>query len=115
MAKRDDSRARIPGAFGFEVLPEDGITVVPRTATGDYAALANGAKASFENTRVQAHRAGATHYRWRTCGDSDVCEQCRKNDGRRFAFRKPPRATGHPGEGRCCGHGHCRCYAEPIV
>jgi hypothetical protein len=115
MAKKGDKSVRIRGAFGFEVVPEDGTTVVPRAATGNYAALAEGARTAFENTCVQASRAGVTHYRWRSCGDSDVCPQCRKNDGRRFSFSKPPGMTGHPGDGRCCDHGHCRCYAEPIV
>ena len=102
-------------AFGFRTLPSDDLTVPQRAKPGDYAGASVAARASFENTRKQALKAGCTYYLWRSCGDSDVCEHCRHQNGKRFRFSAPPAVTGHPGDGRCCPHGLCRCYAEPVL
>lgn len=64
--------------------------------------------------QIKAERVGSTSYIWRSAGDSGCCESCAKNNGKTFQWKKPPR-TGHPGEGRCCANGYCRCYAEVII
>lgn len=110
--------------FGIEILPSDGIDVVPRAKlkwkkgadnTAYYAELADGARRSFENVRRRAECVGAKYYIWRTSGDSDVCEACNKKNGKRVRFDKPPVKTGHPGSGKCCPNGHCRCFASPVL
>ena len=50
-----------------------------------------------------------THYTWRTQGDGKVRASHRANDGKIFAWDKPPK-TGHPGEAP-----GCRCRAEPYT
>jgi uncharacterized protein with gpF-like domain len=61
---------------------------------------------------------GVKAYRWRSCGDYDTCAICRRNNGKRFLYAKPP-ASGHPGTFMCDQgdgeSGPCRCYDEPIV
>jgi len=64
------------------------------------------AKASMER---QVH-AGITEYTWQTSEDQRTCEACAKNNGKVFRWDTPPN-TGHPGEGKCCPNGHCRCQA----
>ena len=46
-------------------------------------------------TRTRAF-IGVKAYRWRSCGDYDTCAACRRNNGKRFLYAKPP-ASGHPG------------------
>lgn len=65
-------------------------------------------------TQRRAEMVGATHYYWRTAGDSDVCAVCAARSGKRFAWKKPPE-HGHPSECTACPAGWCRCYAEPIL
>ena len=65
-------------------------------------------------TQSRAEHIGATHYIWRTAGDSDVCPTCAKRNGKRFAWRKPP-PHGHPAECDACPQGYCRCYAEVVI
>jgi len=63
--------------------------------------------------RKQKHKeAGVTHYRWSTSGDGRVCERCRKLDGKKISWNKPP-PGGHPGECGTCKEGYCRCVAVP--
>lgn len=78
------------------------------------AELARRARASFERDRANAHRAGSVAYRWRSCGDADVCGRCKRNNGKRFSWATEP-AGGHPGCGTCDTGEHCRCYAEAIL
>jgi len=67
----------------------------------------------FDAGRVKL--AGVTHYRWQSAGDSDVCDVCRRHNGKRFSYDRAP-SGGHPGDGHVCGNGEvCRCYAEPII
>ncbi|MEH4267092.1 hypothetical protein [Klebsiella aerogenes] len=61
--------------------------------------------------QIQAERIGAKSYIWH--GD-DCCHYCNKQNGKRYYWSKPPK-TGHPGEGRLCPNGYCRCWAEVIV
>jgi hypothetical protein len=42
-----------------------------------------------------------------------VCEDCARNNRRRFSYKKPPK-IGHPGE-CACRNGWCRCIAQPIL
>jgi SPP1 gp7 family putative phage head morphogenesis protein len=51
---------------------------------------------------------GVTHYYWRTSRDERVRATHAKNNGKRFAWNKPPANTGHPTEDV-----NCRCWAEP--
>ena len=53
---------------------------------------------------------GVTHYVWRTSEDERVRPSHRRNNGREFAGRSPPPATGHPGNDI-----QCRCTADPIL
>lgn len=60
---------------------------------------------------------GITHYIWSSCGDSSTCDECAKNNGKKFSWNNPPK-TGHPGEGLCCPKdevGYCRCAALACV
>lgn len=72
------------------------------------------AKANATLTQARAQSVGATHYIWRTAGDSDVRETHAELDGKVFAFDDPPYIDGegnhHAGE-----FPNCRCYAEPIL
>lgn len=72
------------------------------------------AKANATLTQARAQSVGATHYVWRTAGDSDVRETHAELDGKVFAFDDPPYIDGegnhHAGE-----FPNCRCYAEPIL
>jgi len=63
--------------------------------------------------KLRHKRAGASHYIRRTCLDERVCETCRNNDGKKFSWNRNPK-SGHPGEGKCCPDGLCRCYAEAV-
>lgn len=62
-------------------------------------------------TQIQAERVGSSGYVWQ---GSDCCPACDKQVGKRFLWSKPPR-TGHPGEGKLCPNGYCRCWAEVII
>lgn len=72
------------------------------------------AKANATLTRARAELVGATHYIWRTAGDSAVRETHAELDGKVFAFNDPPYIDGegnhHAGE-----FPNCRCYAEPVL
>lgn len=72
------------------------------------------AKTNATLTQARAQSVGATHYIWRTAGDSDVRETHAELDGKVFAFDDPPYIDGegnhHAGE-----FPNCRCYAEPIL
>ncbi len=71
-------------------------------------------KASFAFNKKRATNIGVTHYVWRSTGDSDVCEVCKANDGKVFAYSENPE-HGHAGCGNCKTNGYCRCYDEPIL
>lgn len=75
--------------------------------------LAEKSRQSAMETMERQLAIGITHYTWQTSGDERTCEDCAKNDGKRFAWAVPPR-TGHPGDGKCCQNGHCRCVAIPV-
>ncbi|WPY00858.1 Phage head morphogenesis domain protein [Candidatus Trichorickettsia mobilis] len=53
--------------------------------------------------------ASPEHYIWRTQEDNKVRLTHAANNGKVFAWDKPP-ATGHPGQQR-----NCRCWAEPVM
>lgn len=61
--------------------------------------------------QIQAERVGAKRYIWH--GD-DCCPSCNRQNGKIYAWSKPPK-TGHPGEGKLCPNGYCRCWAEVII
>ncbi len=65
---------------------------------------------------MKANRRGETlehhtppRYIWRTVGDNRVRNRHADNDGKVFAWSRPP-ATGHPGDDH-----NCRCWAEPYL
>lgn len=58
--------------------------------------------------RIKQERIGVKKYTWLSCQDERTCPECAKNNGKTFFWNKPP-DTGHPGEGKCCPNGHCRC------
>ncbi|MCG0458559.1 hypothetical protein L6R44_21075 [Enterobacter cloacae complex sp. ECC445] len=62
-------------------------------------------------TQIQAERIGSPGYVWQ---GSDCCPACDKQAGKKFKWAKPPK-TGHPGEGKLCPNGYCRCWAEVII
>ncbi|QFG06723.1 hypothetical protein CPT_Mulock_021 [Klebsiella phage Mulock] len=66
---------------------------------------------SAKATQIQAERVGSKKYVWR---GSDCCPDCDKQNGKTFFWSKPPK-TGHPGEGKLCPNGYCRCWAEVII
>lgn len=68
----------------------------------------------FAFERMRAESVEATHYRWRTSGDSDVCEVCAGRNGRMFAYWAEPE-HGHAGLCTACPQGWCRCIAEPVI
>lgn len=57
--------------------------------------------------KARQKQVGVTHYWWDTAGDSRVRQTHKDNDGKRFAWNKPPK-TGHPGHDV-----QCRCVAVP--
>jgi len=73
--------------------------------------LAERSRRYSEVERIKQTRLGVKYYIWRTCEDGAVCSECAKNNGKTFSWAKPPK-SGHPGDGKCCHHGHCRCYPE---
>ena len=58
---------------------------------------------------------GVVEYTWTTSDDVRVCEACAENNGKVFRWDSPHPVTGHPGEGKCCSNGHCRCHAIPVL
>jgi uncharacterized protein with gpF-like domain len=79
--------------------------------------LAKG-RARFAFDEERSASIGVKAYRWRSCGDFDTCTACRRNNGKRFLYAKPP-ASGHPGTFMCDqGDGDstpCRCIDKPIT
>lgn len=66
-------------------------------------------------TQVRAQHVGATHYIWRTVGDSVVRDLHRELNGKVFSWDEPP-VAGSNGERAHAGSIYnCRCYAEPIL
>lgn len=61
-------------------------------------------------TQLRQESTGITHYIWQTAGDERVRPTHRANDGKKFAWNKPPAQTGHPGHDI-----NCRCVAIPIM
>lgn len=61
-------------------------------------------------TQLRQESAGITHYIWQTAGDERVRPTHRANDGKKFAWDKPPAQTGHPGHDI-----NCRCVAIPVM
>lgn len=106
----------IPMPEGIDPTAFDRVPMKLRRA--DPAAAAQGMREKngklFLFNRERAGLAGATHYRWRTAGDSDVCEVCAKRNGKKFAYHQAP-PQGHAGICTACPQGFCRCYAEPII
>jgi SPP1 gp7 family putative phage head morphogenesis protein len=71
------------------------------------------AKAASIVTEVRAKEVGATHYIWRTAGDSDVRESHAEMEGEVCSYDDPPIVDGEPlNPGMIY---NCRCYAEPII
>lgn len=63
------------------------------------------ANAAMERIRMQ--RTGIKRYIWCSVCDERTCSICRKRNGKKFYWDKPPKG-GHPGEMK-----GCRCTAEP--
>jgi len=63
--------------------------------------------------RERAQGVGCKSFVWRSAGDSDVCAECAKNNGKRFSYSKPPK-IGYPGEHEC-RVGWCRCVSESLI
>jgi len=61
-------------------------------------------------TKLRQESAGITEYIWQTSGDERVRPTHRANDGKRFKWDNPPKATGHPGTDI-----NCRCVAIPVM
>lgn len=71
------------------------------------------ARAAAVITEERAKAVGATHYIWRTAGDSDVRESHAQMDGKVCAYDDPPIVDGEPlNPGSIF---NCRCYAEPVL
>ncbi|WP_185952853.1 hypothetical protein [Enterococcus faecalis] len=68
-------------------------------------------RAKAKAVQIQAERVGSKRYIWH--GD-DCCPSCNRQNGKTYAWSKPPK-TGHPGEGKLCPNGYCRCWAEVII
>ncbi|HDY8287640.1 TPA: hypothetical protein RRG66_002073 [Klebsiella pneumoniae] len=68
--------------------------------------------ARFEKIRSQ--RVGSKKFIWHSAGDARCCQECARNNGKKFKWDKPP-ITGLPGEGKCCPDGKCRCWAEAVI
>jgi len=67
---------------------------------------------TFERSKAQGLTVGARRYRWRTSGDSDVCDYCKSKADRTFSWEHD---HDHPGAHQCSEIDSCRCYAEPII
>lgn len=67
------------------------------------------AKVNSSITEAKQKALGIKKYEWSTAGDERVRDSHRENNGKTFAWDKPP-ATGHPGEDY-----QCRCVAIPII
>ncbi|WP_143806271.1 phage minor head protein [Pantoea latae] len=76
--------------------------------------LAQAGRDAAKAEEIKQKRLGVTHYIWRSAEDADTCEECKKNNGKKFSWNRPPK-TGRPGEGRCCPRNLCRCYPEAIL
>jgi SPP1 gp7 family putative phage head morphogenesis protein len=71
------------------------------------------AKAASIVTEVRAKEVGATHYIWRTAGDSDVRESHAEMEGQVCAYDDPPIVDGEPlNPGMIY---NCRCWGEVIL
>jgi len=70
--------------------------------------LAERSKAYSRVEKIKQTRMGVKRYTWLTCSDEKTCPECAKNNGKTFSWDNPP-PTGHPGEGKSCPNGHCRC------
>jgi len=72
-------------------------------------------------TKARALHVGATHYYWRTSGDSDVRPGHKVMNGKICEFNNPPIINeGTEQDPHWMKHGpgeiwNCRCYAEPIL
>lgn len=67
-------------------------------------------KANSDLTRIRQEQCGITHYRWSGVLDSRERPTHKANEGKRFAWAKPPAETGHPGHDI-----NCRCVAIALV
>jgi uncharacterized protein with gpF-like domain len=63
--------------------------------------------------RQRAQSVGAKTFIWQTAGDGAVCPECRKLEGKRISYQKPPK-IGFPGDHECPTEEWCRCWDEPI-
>lgn len=72
------------------------------------------ASAAFQRDRASAQYVGSKFYTWRISGDSDVCDVCKANNGKKYRWTAKV-AHGHPGECTACPAGYCRCYAEAVI
>lgn len=61
-------------------------------------------------TRLRQQEVGVEEYIWQTSGDERVRPTHRANDGKKFRWDSPPKATGHPGHDI-----NCRCVARPVL
>lgn len=61
-------------------------------------------------TELRQQELGIGEYWWSTSLDERVRETHRSNQGKTFAWNKPPASTGHPG-----AQIRCRCTAQPII
>ena len=67
-------------------------------------------KANSDLTMLRQEQCGITHYRWSGAMDARERPTHKANEGKRFAWAKPPAETGHPGHDI-----NCRCVAIALV
>ena len=96
-----------------EVAAMIGETEQVTTSRAMLIARTESARAAAVITEERAKAVGATHYIWRTAGDSDVRESHAQMEGQVCAYDDPPIVDGEPlNPGQIYS---CRCYAEPVL
>jgi len=68
------------------------------------------AKLNSSMNQFRQEQAGVTHYKWRTILDGRERDTHRANNGKVFAWAKPPPGTGHPGK-----EINCRCRGLAVL
>lgn len=67
------------------------------------------AKSKAQEDHKRMKDLGIKSFTWRTCNDNQVCDECRRRDGKRYKWSDlPPDEL--PGQ-----RPGCRCYAEGDV
>jgi SPP1 gp7 family putative phage head morphogenesis protein len=66
-------------------------------------------KLQAKMTQIRHEAQGIERYEWSAVMDARESEECKKLNGKRFRWDKPPKG-GHPGE-----RDGCRCHAQPVI